>query len=864
MPAQKNTFLVLDGNALLHRAWHALPQTMTTADGTVVNAAYGFTNIVERMLETIKPDYMAVAWDLPGPTFRHETFKAYKATREKKEQELYDQIPIIQDILTCYGIPSLSKASYEADDILGTIATLAKKKKARTLIVTGDLDSLQLVDEGTSVLFFIKGISETKTYDTTAVRERYGFDPKTLIDYKALVGDTSDNIAGVPGIGEKSAKELIAAFGSVEGIYQALEKNPESIKAAWRAKLEGQKDHALHMRTIVTIVRDVDLNGFSFEDAKVQKPDPNCLIKKFRELGFRTLLKKYGEKEERVAPTKKTVKGKRASIDALKTSVLALAVEEQSQDLFGGTVKSVAISDGQSTAAFEYPKPKELEKIWETIEKADDLICHNLKSALHALQLPTPTPHLPITFDTRLAAYLLNPGGRSFDLPTVAERSLGVSLPEQPTALASVQTLHRLKETLDGQLKAEKLSHILSDIEVPLIPVLYRMERAGVKLDRTFLSDLSEKFHKDLDGLTEKIYRAAGKPFNVNSPSQLSDILFVDLQINTKGIKKTKTTLSTAVDELEKIRDAHPIVPLIMDYRELAKLTSTYVDALPLLVAKDGRLHTTYEQVVAATGRLSSLNPNLQNIPIRTEQGREIRKAFVAEKGYVLVTADYSQIELRIAAMLAGDQAFLKAFKEGADIHTRTAAEAWGIPENEVTKDQRRAAKAVNFGILYGMGPRNLAKSTGLSLDEARDFIDRYFSLHGAIKNYIDETKEKAHTFGYVETLFGRKRYFPEIQSGIQMLVAQAERMAVNMPMQGTQADLIKKAMIEIDRVLDPKEARLILQVHDELVLEVKEEAAEKIGNLVKEKMEGIVEWDVPIIADVHAGKNWGEMKHVA
>lgn len=792
--AHQKTFLILDGNALLHRAWHALPQTMTTSDGTVVNAVYGFTSVIEKMRETLKPDYMAVAWDLPGETFRHETFKEYKATRVKKEQELYDQIPMIQDLLSVYGIPSLSAARYEADDILGTIAALCRKHKIDTLIVTGDRDALQLVDEHTNVLFFVKGVSETKLYDAAAVRERFGLEPEQLVDLKAFMGDTSDNIAGVAGIGEKTALELVQTFGSVEEIFQALKKTPEKFKPAWRAKLEGQKEHALEMKKLVTIVRDVPLENFELEEARVKSPNTEALLKKFKALEFRTFIKKYQ--------------------DAAQGS------------LFEGAPVSMTPS-------------------LQTIDGVT--VGYDLKAEMHRRGEKIDGP----LFDVLIAAYLLNSSGRAYELSVIVERWLKKSTVEE-------EDLAPLYHTLTADLKKAGLTSVMEEIEMPLLPILYDMEVAGVKLDQGMLKTLSKHMHKELDSLTKKIYKTAGREFNVNSPSQLADILFVDLKLSTKNIKRTKTGFSTGIDELEKLEELHPIVKLIMQYRELVKLVSTYVDALPQLVAKDGRLHTTFNQTIAATGRLSSTNPNLQNIPVRTEAGREIRKAFVAEPGNVLLSADYSQIELRIAAVIAKDTSFIEAFKEGADIHTRTAAEVWGVKENEVTKEQRYAAKAINFGILYGMGARSLAKFTNLSQSEAREFLDKYFELHPAIQEYIDRTKQQVHKDGYVESLFGRRRYLPEIHTGIQMLVAQAERMAVNMPMQGTQADIIKMAMIKIAEAnLD---AQLLLQVHDELVFEVSEKHAEKTGEKIREIMSSVVKLPVPLVVDVAIGKNWGEL----
>ncbi|MEK7665723.1 MAG: DNA polymerase I [Patescibacteria group bacterium] len=859
MSAHKKTFLILDGNALLHRAWHALPQSMTTSDGTVVNAVYGFTSVVEKMRQTLKPDYMAVAWDLPGLTFRHELFKEYKATRVKKEQALYDQIPIIQELLNLYGIPSISAKGFEADDIIGTIAMHNKKiKDLETLIVTGDRDTLQLIDERTKVLFFVKGVSETKQYGEREVTERFGLDPTQLNDLKALMGDASDNIAGVAGIGEKGAMGLVQTFGSVEGIFQTLKKDPEKIKLAWRAKLEGQKEHALAMKKLVTIVCDVPFKDFELNDAVTREPDLKKLVEKFRQLEFRTFLKKYEGTEATEEHVSQSV-----GLEHLETHELAIAVEVQAEDLFGGRVKAVALFDGKKMYTKEHPSEKDLIAILEVLKKAKRVVAHDFKLILQTLR-----PNFSIfqsfdfqLFDTLVAAYLLNSSGRGYEFATLAQKHLGHRMSASPTVDEIVMLLPELSGRLERQLKETNTLTLAQDVEMPLVTILYEMEATGVKLNTTFLKKLSEKLHDQLDVLTKKIYKMAGREFNVNSPLQLADVLFKELKLSTKNIKKTKTGLSTGIDELAKLEELHPIVKLIMQYRELAKLVSTYVDALPKLVAKDGRLHTTFNQTVTATGRLSSSDPNLQNIPVRTEAGREIRKAFVAEAGNVLLSADYSQIELRIVAIIAKDKSFIEAFEEGADIHTRTASEVWGVKENEVTKEQRYAAKAINFGILYGMGARSLAKSTNLSQSDAREFLDKYFELHPAIHNYIEATKQQAHEDGYVETLFGRRRYLPEIHTGVQMLVAQAERMAVNMPMQGTQADIIKMAMIKVMKwIKKDSQARLLLQVHDELVFEVDEKQAKKIGEEIRNIMSNVVKLDVPLVVDIAIGKNWGEL----
>ncbi|MBI4713847.1 DNA polymerase I [Candidatus Uhrbacteria bacterium] len=852
-------FLVLDGNALLHRAWHAIPP-LTTKDGLVVNAAYGFSMALEKIREQFKPDYMAVAWDLPGKTFRHEKYEAYKATREKKEQGLYDQIPIIQDILKNFRIPSLSAEGFEADDIIGTLAESAEKKNFETLIVTGDLDSLQLVKPHTKVVFFQKGISETKTYDENAVQERYGLSPEQLIDYKALRGDPSDNLPGVVGIGEKTATELLKTHKTLDGIFSALENGNIEEKIA--KKLRGNEKQAKDMKELVEIVRDVKTD-FNFDSAKTTEPDWNAIREIYQRLEFRTLLRKHSEdvKQEKQQNGRIQILRDETEIKKVLEKMsgrLGVFIAEQQADLFGSTQAAVSLSDGKTTIVVPNPAQKHLAEVKKIVEKSF-IITHNLKHLLHQTDWS-----LKRTFDTMIAAYLLNSGSRSLDLSQELPKSFATQKDYERLG-QFVATFPKLAEQLEQKLKSVNVFSIFEEMEIPLIFVLYEMEKAGVLLDTKALEEFAKDLLKRLSELEKKIHTLADFDFNVQSPIQLAEILFEKLKLSTKGIKKTKTGYSTAAPELEKLWDSHEIVPLISEYRELAKLQSTYVEALPKLVDKDGRVHTTYNQTVTATGRLSSSEPNLQNIPIKTELGREIRRAFVAPRGKVLIAADYSQIELRLAAVIAKDQPFIEAFKQGADIHTRTAAEVWEIDENQVTKEQRRAAKTINFGILYGMGPRSLSRSTGLSFSEAKIFIDRYFEIHHAIQAYLDETKTKAHVDGFVETIFGRRRYFPEINSGVPMLIAAAERMAINMPIQGTAADIMKKAMLAVDGWLKQSQlsATMLMQVHDELVFEVENDVSDQVARGVKEMMEGVANFEIPLIVEIEKGENWGEMEEI-
>ncbi|MCR4314566.1 MAG: DNA polymerase I, partial [Candidatus Uhrbacteria bacterium] len=624
-------------------------------------------------------------------------------------------------------------------------------------------------------------------------------------------------------------------------------------------------------------------------DAKREVPNYEKLIPLYKDLEFRTLLKKHGEKEDssprfQPGPGQPASDKSVAKIEIVRNAeelqrrlkpaaTIAILVAEQPADLFGSTTAAVGVSDGKRTVVLMNPSHEALESVAQMLSGTHRIITHDLKKLMHQL-LPHSKFSIPnsLHFDTMIASYLLHSGSRIHDLSSAIHSFLARSL-EVPSTFAKekdyerfgtvVAALLELAQKMETELERIGATKVFEEIEMPLIPVLYNMEIEGIEFDTKSLGAVSANLKKRIEELTKTITKLAGVEFNLNSPSQLADILFVTIGLSTKGIKKTKTGFSTAAPELEKLWDTHEIIPLLSEYRELTKLQSTYVEALPKLVAKDGRIHTSFNQTVAATGRLSSSDPNLQNIPIKTELGREIRKAFVTPRGTVLVAADYSQIELRLASVIAKDKPFIQAFQEGADIHTRTAAEVWNMAEDKVSKKQRRAAKAINFGILYGMGPRSLSRSTGLTMEEAKHFIERYFEIHHAIRDYLDETKLKAHTDGYVETMFGRRRYLPEIQSGVPMLVASAERMAINMPVQGTAADIMKMAMLRVDGWLRQVDwhAKMLLQVHDELVLEVDKAEVEPVIAGVKEMMESVASFEVPLIVDIESGKNWGEMK---
>ncbi|MFH1142675.1 MAG: DNA polymerase I, partial [Candidatus Uhrbacteria bacterium] len=661
------------------------------------------------------------------------------------------------------------------------------------------------------------------------------------------------------GIGDKTATELIQKFGSLKQMYQDFKAGKtRDLKPKIVEKLLENEQVAFDSKELVTIVLDVPVK-FKLSDVKLGQQDEEKIVKLYKDYEFKSLLRKRGQVENQPKKVTKTTKTQKTSND-LETlrgakELAFFAGENQQADLFGSGLATLALSDGQKTVVVSNPSVEQIRVALDILSQTKLIICHDVKRLLHLL--PFTQSDLPF-YDLMIASYLLNAGSRSHALEDVAQESVGAEL-QLPEDVGRFFEIYK-KQT--SELKDGDMIKLFDEIEMPLVPILYQMEKEGIEIDTDFLAKFSKELSKRLEKLTKDIQKEAGQEFNVNSPLQLTEILFEKLELPTKGIKRTKSGYSTAASELEKLRDAHKIIPMVEEYRELAKLASTYVDALPKLVAKDGRVHSSFNQVVTTTGRLSSSDPNLQNIPIRTELGREIRKAFVAGKNKVLLSSDYSQIDLRVVTIITKDKAFMKAFNDGADIHTRTASEVWNIPEDKVTKSQRRSAKAINFGIIYGMGPRALAASTDLTFSEAQIFIEDYLNAHPALQKYLEETKESAHELGYVETMFGRRRYLPELDSGVHMLVAAAERMAINMPVQGAASDIMKIAMIKVFKWLQDKDdIKMLLQVHDELVFEVAKDKVESYGKKIKSIMEEAVDLGVPLVVDVEAGKNWGEMK---
>ena len=839
--------ILIDGNALVHRAFHALPP-LTSPKGIVTNAVFGFSSILIKTIKELKPDYIVAAFDLKGPTFRHEKFAEYKAHREKAPQELYDQIPLVKDVLTAFGVPIYEKAGYEADDLIGTLATRAKAKKdLQTIIATGDLDALQLVDGGKVRVFTLrKGVSDTVIYDEAAVFERYGLKPEQLNDYRGLKGDPSDNIPGVPGVGEKTASDLIQKFGSLENLYQFLERNkqqPAELKTAgisekMAEKLLEHKDKAFFSKELSAVVKDLDIDFTIDKSAWRENANISKIESAFRDLGFASLLRRLPE----IGLTAEGGPSQQAGFDLGTEPIINLEFDSDSNNIY--------VAD-----AFDQ---KTIKKV--LANSSAIVVGHNLKKLFTELKKSGQSIKNKI-FDTMIAGYLLSPDTKDYDF----DKIYYAEFQETPDTDSRNQPayLWKLKKQLETKLESAKLTKVLEDIEMPLIPVLAEMEYNGIKIDTDSLAVLLKSTNKELAKLENKIYKLAGSDFNINSPQQLAEVLYNKLQIKGRVRKTGGGALSTAAPELEKLREEHPIIDLVLQYRELQKLKTTYIEPFPQLVnPADGRIHTTYNQTGAGTGRLSSENPNLQNVPIKTELGQEFRKAFIAESGYKLVSLDYSQVELRIVAHIAKDKKMIEIFRRGDDIHTATASEIFKIAPKDVTKEMRDQAKVLNFGIIFGMGSSGFARAAGVNTLRAREFITQYLAHFSGVAQYMEEMKEKAHKDGYVETLFGRRRKLLDIHSTMPQMQAQAERMAINHPVQGTEADLIKLAMIGsynfIHSELKENGIRLLLQVHDELVFEIKNSLVEQTASRLKKIMEGVFTLNVPLVVDISIGKNWG------
>jgi DNA polymerase-1 len=799
-PHSKKRLVLLDSHAIIHRAYHALPD-FSSSKGEPTGALYGLTSMLLKLTEELKPDYIIAARDLPGKTHRHEIYEDYKGTRLEADQELIAQLQKAPEVFKAFGIPVLSAPGFEADDVIGTLVEKGKSHAdVEIIIATGDMDTLQLVSPQVSVFTLKKGINDTIIYDTDRVHERYGFGPEHIVDYKALRGDPSDNIKGIKGIGEKGASELIEKFGSIEDMYTAIEKHEaafaKEVKPRMLELLKSGKEDAFFSKKLATIHTGAPVE-FALPDHPWRLADHLSGIEKMcDEMEFKSLK----ERAERLVSKQANKRH-----DAPKENGTAALFE----------------------VAHVHVDPVQLE-------------------------------------ETALALWLLK---SDYTTPGLSEIA----------AYTGTEEFSRAREKIFADLaKTGRLQEVYDRIEKPLLPVVKAMKEVGIRVDATYLDTLAREYRKELEAIAASIYRHAGHEFNINSPKQLGDVLYDELKIGS-GSKQKKTATgarTTREDELLKLADEHPIIMEVLNYRELSKLLGTYVEKLPELIADDDRLHATFLQTGTVTGRMGCENPNLQNIPTKTEYGRRIRGAFVAREGSVLVSIDYSQIELRIAAGLSGDEKLCAAFKSGEDIHAAVASQVFGVPVEKVDKEMRRRAKVINFGILYGMGVNALRENlgAGVTREESAAYLDGYFERFSGLARFVEDVKASATKLGYTETLFGRRRYLPGLRSKLPQMKSQAERMAVNAPIQGTQADIIKLAMVEADKLMRSSgrsdDVRLLMQVHDELVFEIPATGAESIARELRSVMESVAPTkelnDVPILAEIAIGKDWGEMKRVS
>lgn len=930
------TLYLIDGHALAYRMYFALTagggsQRWQTSKGEPTAGIYGFARELVRVLEQEKPEYLAVAFDV-GKTFRDQIFPEYKATREKMPDDLRSQITRIREMVDLFNIPRLEMDGYEADDVLGSVAKIAAEKGLGVKIITGDRDLLQLVNERTAV--YLAGDDQTYITDADVIK-KLGVRPDQVVDYKAIVGDTSDNIPGVKGVGEKTAIALLEKFKTLDAIYANLDQ----VENRWRGKFETNKETAYMSRDLARIETDLKIK-FDFEHAKVAPFDGSKLEAFFKEMEFRTLVTKVpaisggfaSTPTEAKAPTVKTGKTKAGQMTmfaeapqpvavALKPTRIEVVIvdsddklkslareldnakvisfdtettgtEEMTAELVG---ISLSVKEGQGyyipvghVAGNNLPVKKVIDEITPAMTNAKiGKVAHNAKYDYIVLARYGLTVS-PLTFDTMLAEFIVDPSSRNLGLKNLSEYRLGeemthieeligkgkkqISMAEVAIeavanyAAADAETTLRLMAIEEKELKRVEGQKILDEIDMPLTAVLAEMEMTGALIDTKFFGEMSKELAARLNEIEKEIFGHVGKTFNINSPQQLSDVLFNHLRLEPpdKGRKTTTGFYSTSADVLDSMRGQHPVLDFILEHRELSKLKSTYVDALPAAVdANTGRVHTSYSQIGAVTGRLSSNNPNLQNIPIRTETGRRVRNGFIADKGNLLLSVDYSQIELRIVAHMAQDEAMLAAFRAGEDIHATTAAAVYDIPLDDVTKDMRRHAKAINFGLIYGMSAFGLMHSTGLTLAESEDFVKAYFKKFPGIKKYLDGIRRDAAEIGYVETLLGRRRYFPALQTKTNVqLKNREEREAINAPIQGTAADIMKIAMLKIPQALKNAglSAKMLLQVHDELVLEVPKKEINETAKVVQDTMANAYPMSIPLDTEARAGISWGEM----
>lgn len=845
------TLVLLDSNSLINRAFYALPP-LTNRQGQQTGAIFGFVNMFLKLVDKYKPDYVVAAFDRKAPTFRKKMYEGYKATRKPMPEELACQLEPLKRLLRAMKVQIAEIDGFEADDILGT---LSKRSKCKTYIVTGDRDSLQLIDEKTTVLLTKKGISEIVEYDEARLKED-GFTPSQIIDLKSLMGDSSDNIPGVAGIGEGTATKLLAEYGTLDNVYAHIDET----KGALNRKLTEGKESAYLSYKLATIDRDCPIEtvpeDMTFTETYDSEVRDILLEFEFGKIADRLNFGQKETKAETLAVKTQTADSEASLLDALaKIKESGLLAFDISQRIFVGgygVSYEVTISDNLLGEGVDY---NAFIRALEPLICDEDIrkLCFDKKTYMHLLE-PYGVVMKGVCDDVMLKAYLCD-SNRNYKSLSALATAYGVNTDDGAAALVS------LDDILDSEMREKEQEKLYKELELPLVDVLYFMEKEGFKVDRKYLDELNGELTSETEKLAAEITDLAGEPFNINSTQQLAKILFEKLGL--KHGKKTKTGYSTNVEVLESLRNEHPIIPAILQYRELVKLKSTYLDGMLPLIDKNGRIHTVFKQAVTATGRLSSTEPNLQNIPIRKESGKRIRKMFVPADGNVLVCGDYSQIELRLMAHMSGDKAMIDAFNGGEDFHRSTAARLFGVPFEEVTQDMRRSAKAVNFGIIYGISDFGLSEDLGISVYEARRYMQNYFATYPGVKRFMDDCVAFAKENGYVKTLYGRKRYIPELQASVYATRAFGERVAMNMPLQGTASDIIKAAMIEVDKKLAEGgyKAKLIMQVHDELIVDCPLSEKDNVEKLLKTCMQNVAELSVPLIADVGSGENWLEAK---
>lgn len=837
---------MIDGKSVFYRGYYAMPN-LSTKDGRPTGGVYGFAVMALEVVKKLQPDYVCVAWDKRHTNIRarRELYPAYKGNRKPAPEDFYDQVELLIELLDSLEWPLYELDDYEADDIMATFATQAKAKNIETYLVTSDLDVLQLVNSHTHIYTLKKGLSNIELFNVASFEEKYGVGAHQWIDVKALKGDASDNIPGVGGIGEKTALELIDKYDTLEGVYEHL----DDLKPVLRAKLEKDKDMAFLSKKLVTLFTDaplkLDLDKAKWLDGHVT-PQFVAMLKK---LEFRTLLRQAEE-----TMSKQEIAEVEEPADKLEP---AKKVDFKAADYPAGKPRVVA-TDPEAIELWVSAKPGEYSIV--NLKESDGLldaplVGHDLKSLFRACLAVERNCGGDVLHDTRIGAFLINSLPRSRELTDLLDQPVDTGEPGEVIA-AIWKAYETQKAEFDKSPKIEKLAR---EIDFPSIWLLAKMEHRGIHLNVPYLEQMGKEFEKKIGVVERRIYAQAGQEFNISSPIQLGDILYKKLGLPTNGVKKGKTGYSTGAVELAKLKPLHPIAASVVEYRELTKLKSTYIDTLPKQVDREDKLHTTYDLDVAATGRLSSNNPNLQNIPTRTEIGNAIRTAFVPAKGNVFVSADYNQFELRLSAVMADDKDLIQSFNNNEDVHTKTAAQIYGVPPEQVDKDMRRHAKVVNFGILYGMSPHGLAIAAGMTFEEAREFIDKYFKLRTKTRQYIDNIVEKSREQGYVETMFGRRRPTPDLKSSNFMVREAAKRFVMNMPIQGAEADLMKLAMLKVEEKLDGL-GKQLLQIHDSILVETPKANAEKVSKLLQETMESIHPLPVNLKVDVKTGNNWGEL----